>query len=160
MTTAVDTNVVSALWDKDAATSSAAQNALDAAFHRGTLIAAAPVFAEIIAAPGRSETFVGSFFEETGIGVDWEFTEQIRRLAGRAFRAVCETAPQAARCWRASYSCGLRHWGSCCRQRLSLINPRRSFLWVGFSDSRNRDFLRLSDGALNSRLTSEQRLDH
>jgi hypothetical protein len=43
---------------------------------RGTLVAAAPVFDELIAAPGRSETFVGTFFEETGIGVDWELTEQ------------------------------------------------------------------------------------
>jgi predicted nucleic acid-binding protein len=72
MTTAVDTNVVIALWDKDSALSFAAQTALDAAFNRGTLVAAAPVFAELIAAPGRSETFVNSFFEETGIAVDWE----------------------------------------------------------------------------------------
>ena len=62
----------------------------DAAFNRGTLVAAAPVFAELIAAPGRSEKFVGSFFEETGIGVDWELNEQIWRLAGRAFQAYAE----------------------------------------------------------------------
>jgi hypothetical protein len=43
MTTAVDTNVVITLWDKDSALSLAAQTALDAAFHRGTLVAAAPV---------------------------------------------------------------------------------------------------------------------
>ena len=58
MTTAIDSNVVIALWDKDESLSLAAQNALDAAFHRGTLVAAAPVFAELIAAPGRSEKFV------------------------------------------------------------------------------------------------------
>jgi predicted nucleic acid-binding protein len=86
MTTAVDTNVVIALWDRDSALSLAAQTALDAAFHRGTLVAAAPVFAELIAAPGRSETFVSSFFDETGIGVDWE----VWRLAGRAFQAYAE----------------------------------------------------------------------
>jgi hypothetical protein len=90
MTTAVDTNVVIALWDKDATTSLAAQNALDAAFHRGTLVAAAPVFAELMAAPSRNEMFVGKFFEETGIGVDWELTEQIWRVAGRAFQAYAE----------------------------------------------------------------------
>src|ERR1700704_4541661 len=90
MTTAIDTNVVIALWDKDAALSLAAQNALDAAFNRGTLVAAAPVFAELLAAPGRSETFVGSFFEETGITVDWELPEQIWRSAGRAFQAYAE----------------------------------------------------------------------
>jgi predicted nucleic acid-binding protein len=90
MTTAIDTNVVIALWDKDPMLSLAAQNALEAAFNRGTLIAAAPVFAELIAAPGRSEVFVGSFFEQTGIGVDWELPEQIWRLAGRAFQAYAE----------------------------------------------------------------------
>jgi predicted nucleic acid-binding protein len=90
MTTAVDTNVVIALWDRDSALSLAAQNALDSAFNRGTLVAAAPVFAELIAAPGRTEAFVGSFFEETGIGVDWELPEQVWRLAGRAFQAYAE----------------------------------------------------------------------
>jgi predicted nucleic acid-binding protein len=87
MTTALDTNVVIALWDKDSALSLAAQTALDTAFNRGTLVAAAPVFAELIAAPGRSEAFVSSFFEETGIGVDWELPEQVWRSAGRAFQA-------------------------------------------------------------------------
>ncbi|PYV97940.1 MAG: PIN domain nuclease [Acidobacteria bacterium] len=90
MTTAVDTNVVIALWDKDSALSLAAQTALDTAFNRGTLVAAAPVFAELIAAPGRSEAFVNSFFEETGIGIDGELPEQVWRLAGRAFQAYAE----------------------------------------------------------------------
>jgi predicted nucleic acid-binding protein len=90
MTTALDTNVVIALWDKDSALSLAAQTALDTAFNRGTLVAAAPVFAELISAPGRSEAFVSSFFEETGIGVDWELPEQVWRSAGRAFQAYAE----------------------------------------------------------------------
>lgn len=63
---------------------------VDAAPNRETLVAAAPVFAELIAAPGRSETFVGTFCEQTGIGVDWELTEPIWRLAGRAFQAYAK----------------------------------------------------------------------
>lgn len=90
MTTAVDSNVVIALWDKDSALSLAAQNALEAAFHRGNLVAAVAVFAELIAAPGRTETFVGSFFEDTGIAIDWELGEQVWRSAGRAFHAYAE----------------------------------------------------------------------
>jgi predicted nucleic acid-binding protein len=90
MTTAVDTNVVIALWDRDSALSLAAQTALDAAFNRGTLVAAAPVVAELIALPGRSQAFVTSFFEETGIGIHWEMPEQIWRLAGRTFQAYAE----------------------------------------------------------------------
>ena len=79
-----------ALWDKDSALSLAAQNALEAAFHRGNLVAAAPVFAELIAAPGRTEKFVGSFLEDTGIAIDWELGEQVWRSAGRAFQAYAE----------------------------------------------------------------------
>jgi predicted nucleic acid-binding protein len=90
MTTALDTNVIIALWDKDSSLSLAAQNALETAFNRGTLVAAAPVFAELIAAPGRTEPFVGSFFEETGVAVDWELGVQVWRSAGRAFHAYAE----------------------------------------------------------------------
>ncbi len=90
MTTAIDTNVIIALWDTDPVLNTAAQNALDAAFHRGTLVAAAPVLAELIAAPGRSEAFVDAFLEETGIGVDWDLPEQAWRLAGRAYQAYAE----------------------------------------------------------------------
>lgn len=90
MTTAIDTNVVIALWDKSSILSSAAQSALETAFHRGSLVAAAPVFAELIAAPGRTEKFVGSFFEETGIAVDWDLGEDVWRSAGRAFHAYAD----------------------------------------------------------------------
>lgn len=90
MTTAVDTNVVIALWDKDPVLSMAAQTALENAFRRGSLVAAAPVFAELIAAPGRSEMFVDAFFDETGIRIDWELHERVWRLAGRAFQAYAE----------------------------------------------------------------------
>jgi predicted nucleic acid-binding protein len=90
VTTAVDTNVIIALWDKDPGLSLSAQNALESASQRGTLVAAAPVFAELIAAAGRSEAFVDSFFEETGIGVDWELPAQVWRLAGRAFQRYAE----------------------------------------------------------------------
>ena len=53
------------LWDKGSTLSLAAQTALEAAFNRGSLVIAAPVFAELIAAPGRTENFVGTFLEET-----------------------------------------------------------------------------------------------
>lgn len=90
MTTALDTNVIIALWDKDPALSLAAQTALEAAFSRGGLVAAAPVFAELLAAPGRTESFVDSFLEETGIAVDWDLAEPLWRAAGRAFQAYAE----------------------------------------------------------------------
>jgi predicted nucleic acid-binding protein len=90
MTTAIDTNVIIALWDNDPALSLAAETSLDTAFHRGNLVVAAPVFAELIAAPGRTEAFVSLFLEENGITIDWNLNEQVWRSAGRAFQAYAE----------------------------------------------------------------------
>ena len=90
MTTAIDTNVVFALWDEDEALSGAAQIALEAAFRRGNLVVAAPVFSELIAAPGRTENYVSEFLEETGIAVDWDLGEPVWRSAGRAFQSYAE----------------------------------------------------------------------
>jgi predicted nucleic acid-binding protein len=90
MTTAIDSNIIVALWDKDPTLSLAAQTALETAFNRGGLAVSAPVFAELLAAPGRTETFVNSFLEETGIVVEWELGEAVWRSAGRAFRSYAE----------------------------------------------------------------------
>jgi predicted nucleic acid-binding protein len=90
VTTAIDTNVIIALWDDDAGLSLAAETALEAAFRRGRLVVAAPVYAELIAAPGRTEAFVDSFLEENGIAIDRNLNEAIWRLAGRAFQAYAE----------------------------------------------------------------------
>ena len=87
MTTAIDTNVVIALWDPDAALSLAAQTALEKAFRRGGLVVAAPVFSELIAASGRTESFVDAFLDETGVSVDWALREAAWRSAGRAFQS-------------------------------------------------------------------------
>jgi predicted nucleic acid-binding protein len=90
MTTSIDTNVVIALWDADPVLSQSAQSALEAAFRRGDLVIAAPVFAELVAAPGRNEAFVDSFLRETGIAIDWELGQGVWRAAGRAFQAYAE----------------------------------------------------------------------
>ncbi len=90
MNTCIDTNAIVALWDTDPVLSHDAQNALEAALKRGNLVIAAPVFAELVAAPGRSEEFVDSFLLETSITVDWELGEDIWRVAGRAFQSHAE----------------------------------------------------------------------
>jgi predicted nucleic acid-binding protein len=70
MSTALDTNVIISLWATDDALNVQAQAALDGALHRGRLVIAAPVFCELLASPGRTETFLGSFLSESGISVD------------------------------------------------------------------------------------------
>jgi hypothetical protein len=86
MTTAIDSNVLIALWNTDDSLNTLARSALDAALGRGRLVIAAPVFAELLAAPSRTEAFLNAFCKETGIAVDWELTEAIWRTAGRAFQ--------------------------------------------------------------------------
>jgi len=87
MTTAIDTNVLVALWNEDDTLNTQARSALDAALGRGSLVIAAPVFAELLAAPSRNEGFLDSFCRETGISIDWNLDEAVWRAAGRAFRA-------------------------------------------------------------------------
>jgi predicted nucleic acid-binding protein len=86
MTTAIDTNILIALWNEDDSLNSLARSALDAALGRGELVIAAPVFAELLAAPSRNEVFLDSFCRDTGISVDWDLNEAIWRAAGRAFQ--------------------------------------------------------------------------
>lgn len=86
MSTAVDTNVIIGLWNPDDTLNSQSQAALDTAFRRGRVVICAPVFAELVAYPGRSNAFVDSFCKESGIVVDWVLEEAIWRAAGRAFQ--------------------------------------------------------------------------
>lgn len=87
MTTALDTNVVVALWDTDDALNSAALETLNSAFHRGGLVISGAVYAELTSFPKRSANFLDRFLTETQISVDWTINERIWRSAGSAFRA-------------------------------------------------------------------------
>jgi len=90
MITAIDTNVLVALWDPDDALNSVAQTALDSSRAHGNLVISAVVFAELIAYPRRSETFIDRFLGDTRIAVDWELSESTWRTAGRAFQAYAK----------------------------------------------------------------------
>jgi predicted nucleic acid-binding protein len=86
MTTAIDSNIIVALWDRDHSLNEAAQAALDSALARGRLVVPAVVYSELMALAGRSESFLDTFFRATTIAVDWNLDEQTWRLAGRAFQ--------------------------------------------------------------------------
>lgn len=86
MTIALDSNVLIALWNEDDTLNMLARSALDKAQTRGALVISAPVFAELLAAPSRSEAFLDSFCRDTGIAVDWKLDEAVWRAAGRAFQ--------------------------------------------------------------------------
>lgn len=87
MTTAIDTNVIVALWDAEDTFHRVARAALDKAFNEGTLVISGAVYAELLAAPGRREAFVDGFCEETGIAVEWELGERVWRATGAAFQS-------------------------------------------------------------------------
>lgn len=86
MTTAIDTNILVTLWDVEDTQHRPARQALEAAFEKGSLVIVGAVYAELLAAPGRTEEFLDQFCEETGIGVEWNVTEEVWRMAGLAFQ--------------------------------------------------------------------------
>jgi predicted nucleic acid-binding protein len=87
VTTSIDSNVLIGLWDVDDALNREAQEVLDEALERGKLVVPAPVFAELLAFPKRTDGFLQSFFRETNISIDWGLSENVWRAAGRAFGA-------------------------------------------------------------------------
>ena len=94
MTTAIDSNVIVALWNEDETQNLAAKKALAESQREGTLAICGAVYAELMAAPGRSETFVDRFCEEAGIVVEWELGEKAWRKAGEAFQSYAARRKQ------------------------------------------------------------------
>ena len=86
MRTALDTNVLSALWSVESDASRIAA-ALGDARALGGLVICGPVFVELLAHPSITETFIEHFLQETGISVEFELEEPIWRQAGTAFAA-------------------------------------------------------------------------
>ena len=84
MRTAIDTNVLSALWSEEPFAREVARN-LGAAKTEGGLVISAPVYAELLAYPKISETFVNSFLQDTGIEIDFDFQQPLWLEAGRRF---------------------------------------------------------------------------
>ena len=86
MTTALDTNVLSALWNDDDTLNRIAARALQDTQKKGPMVICGVVYAELLAAAGRTEAFVDQFCEDTHIGIEWELRERIWREAGKAFQ--------------------------------------------------------------------------
>jgi len=90
MKSAVDTNVLVALWDTDDALNRIALSAFDRAQRLGGLVVSGAVYAELLALPERSEEFLDQFFLETGMQLDWKLDEKVWRTAGRAFQSYAQ----------------------------------------------------------------------
>ena len=87
MITALDSNMLIALWDIENTLNLKAKAALESARAAGNLVLAAPVYAELLAFPGRTEEFLDSFFAETRIAIDWDLGQSVWRSAGVAYQS-------------------------------------------------------------------------
>lgn len=84
MRTALDTNVLSALWSSEAVAAQVADQ-LDHAYAQGGVVVCAPVYAELLAHPSATQHFVDRFLADTGIVVDFDLSETVWRLAAKSF---------------------------------------------------------------------------
>lgn len=84
MRTAVDTNILSALWSKEPLAAKIVTKLGDAK-NEGGLVVSAAVYAELLAHPAASESFVNGFVEDTGITVDFDLDRSVWLESGRRF---------------------------------------------------------------------------
>ena len=86
LTTALDTNVISAYLNPLDSQHDLAQHHLAQVAATTKLCICPVVHAELLAAPFRSEALLDEFLREYGINVDWQLEQEIWRLAGRSYR--------------------------------------------------------------------------
>jgi predicted nucleic acid-binding protein len=87
---AVDTNVITGLWLEDDPFSYVAQETLWEVSKRASLVIAAPVYAELLATPGKSRVWLDGFLDDVGIKVDWVIKEAIWLEAGQSYALYAE----------------------------------------------------------------------
>ncbi|MGH9605384.1 MAG: type II toxin-antitoxin system VapC family toxin [Terracidiphilus sp.] len=90
MMTSIDSNIVVALWWKLSPFNAVAAQMLAQAQQGGALILSAPVYAELMGDPARTESGLDDFLSNTGISVDWVLEEEVWREAGRAHRGYIQ----------------------------------------------------------------------
>ena len=89
MLSAVDTNVISALWSGEPA-AAGMKELLFSARQAGGLAICAPVYAELLAYPGATKAFVDAFLEDVQIAVHFNLSKAIWEGAGEAYSAYAE----------------------------------------------------------------------
>jgi predicted nucleic acid-binding protein len=87
--TALDTNVLSALWSGEPLASRIAPQ-LAEFYSEGGLVICAPVYAELLAHPAASPKFVDGFLVDASIVVDFAIDEPIWRRAAAQFAAYAQ----------------------------------------------------------------------
>ena len=96
MTTAIDTNVFVALWNRHDTLNLSAAEVLGRVYREGRLSICSPVFAELLAAPGRTGPMLDSMLQDAGVRIDWNMDEAIWRTAGAAYAAYARHRRRSA----------------------------------------------------------------
>ena len=89
MRTAIDTNVISALWSGEPASQGMAA-LLGRAQNEGGLVICAPVYVELLAYPKATLSFVQQFLERTHVVTDFLLDEAVWQEAGSAYAAYVQ----------------------------------------------------------------------
>jgi predicted nucleic acid-binding protein len=84
MRTALDTNVVSAVWSNES-NATAVAKWLGTARHDGAVLISGIVYCELLAYPNATEAYVNTFCAETGITVDLQLQDAAWVEAGQRF---------------------------------------------------------------------------
>src|SRR5258706_12431595 len=84
MRTAIDTNILSALWSGESLASTVSE-VLDQAATDGGLVVCAAVYAELLAHPKAKLNFVDDFLSSTRISIDFDLGEPVWREASLRF---------------------------------------------------------------------------
>jgi len=87
--TALDTDVLSALWSGEAS-ARGLESTLFKVRSEGGLVVCAPVYCELLAYPSATQRFVREFLDETNIIVDFLLDEEIWQRAANAFVAYAQ----------------------------------------------------------------------
>lgn len=86
MTTSIDSNVISALWNNDDSLNAVSAQILGKRLKHEKFVVSGTVYSELMAGPLKDEASLDMFLSDTGIEVDWVLEEEIWRVAGRAYR--------------------------------------------------------------------------
>lgn len=84
MRTAIDTNVIVAIWNNEASATRMLQE-LQTARHLGGLVICGVVFAELLAHPSMNPTLLENMLQQVGIDIDFSSSKIIWTTAGTAF---------------------------------------------------------------------------
>lgn len=84
MRTAIDTNILSALWGSEESMGRVSEM-LWRAEMQGSLVISGVVYVELRAHPGATEAYIERFLKQTRIAVEWDLPQEAWRMAADRF---------------------------------------------------------------------------